>query len=172
MMAALVIQWLALASLLAGGAVSLDNGLALTPPMGWMSWERYRCNVDCTTDPYNCISEELYMEMADRLVDQGYKDLGYEFVNIDVHSRGLKLGIYGDIGTMTCGGYPGSYGHIETDAMTYAEWGVDMVKVDGCYANETVFAEGYPAMGKALNATGRPIVYSCSWPAYLKDVRN
>ena len=47
-----------------------------------------------------------------------------------------------------------------------------MVKVDGCYANETVFAEGYPAMGKALNATGRPIVYSCSWPAYLKDVRN
>ncbi|CAI7993969.1 Alpha-N-acetylgalactosaminidase [Geodia barretti] len=109
------------------------------------------------------------MEMADRLVDQGYKDLGYEFVNIDVHSRGLKLGIYGDIGTMTCGGYPGSYGHIETDAMTYAEWGVDMVKVDGCYANETVFAEGYPAMGKALNATGRPIVYSCSWPAYLKD---
>jgi alpha-N-acetylgalactosaminidase len=53
--------------------------------------------------------------------------------------------------------------------MTYAEWGVDMVKVDGCYANETVFAEGYPAMGKALNATGRPIVYSCSWPAYLKD---
>jgi hypothetical protein len=83
MMAALVIQWLALASLLAGGAVSLDNGLALTPPMGWMSWERYRCNVDCTTDPYNCISEELYMDMADRLVDQGYKDVGYEFVNID-----------------------------------------------------------------------------------------
>ena len=26
---------------------------------------------------------------------------------------------------------------------------------------------GYPLMSKALNATGRPIAYSCSWPAYL-----
>ena len=33
----------------------LDNGLALTPPMGWLSWERFRCNIDCKDDPDNCI---------------------------------------------------------------------------------------------------------------------
>ena len=36
-------------------ARALDNGLALTPPMGWLSWERYRCNIDCVNDPDNCI---------------------------------------------------------------------------------------------------------------------
>mgnify|MGYP001803396222 CR=1 FL=1 len=34
---------------------SLDNGLALTPPMGWMAWERFRCNINCESDPDNCI---------------------------------------------------------------------------------------------------------------------
>lgn len=43
--------------LLAGVSViyALDNGLARTPPMGWNSWERFRCNVDCDNDPENCI---------------------------------------------------------------------------------------------------------------------
>lgn len=195
-----MLAWLVVAALLVGSVDCLDNGLALTPPMGWISWERFRCNINCTTDPYNCISEKLYMDMADRLVQDGYRDLGYEYVNIDdcwdslerdsegrlqpdperfpsgikflsdyMHSRGLKLGIYGDIGEKTCGGYPGTSGHIEIDAQTYAEWGIDMLKVDGCYANASVFAEGYPALGQALNATGRPIVYSCSWPDYIPD---
>lgn len=64
-------------------AFALDNGLALTPPMGWMAWERFRCNVDCESDPNDCISEKLFMEMADRIVTDGYKKLGYEFVCID-----------------------------------------------------------------------------------------
>lgn len=34
---------------------SLDNGLAIQPPMGWMAWERFRCNTNCTEDPDNCI---------------------------------------------------------------------------------------------------------------------
>jgi len=34
---------------------ALDNGLAKTPPMGWMTWERFRCNIDCKEDPENCI---------------------------------------------------------------------------------------------------------------------
>jgi len=37
------------------GVFSLDNGLVLTPPMGWLSWERFRCNIDCENDPENCI---------------------------------------------------------------------------------------------------------------------
>ncbi|XP_006027700.1 alpha-N-acetylgalactosaminidase isoform X2 [Alligator sinensis] len=179
-------------------ALALENGLMRTPPMGWLAWERFRCNTDCKIDPQNCISERLFMDMADRLADDGWKELGYVYVNIDdcwmakqrdasgqlvpdperfprgikaladyVHSRGLKMGIYGDLGTYTCGGYPGTtLDQIEQDALTFAHWGVDMLKLDGCYSSEDEQAQGYPRMTKALNVTGRPIAYSCSWPAY------
>jgi hypothetical protein len=50
-----------------------------------------------------------------------------------MHSRGLKLGIYASLGTMTCANYPGSWNYLQLDAQTFAEWGVDMVKLDGCY---------------------------------------
>jgi alpha-galactosidase len=63
--------------------VSLDNGLALTPPMGWMSWTRFACETDCDRFPNECISEELYREMADLMKDQGFLDAGYQYVNID-----------------------------------------------------------------------------------------
>ena len=53
-----------------------------------------------------------------------------------VHSRGLKFGIYEDYGNFTCGGYPGILGHLKTDAQTFADWGVDYIKVDGCYAGK------------------------------------
>ena len=44
-------------------ALGLDNGLALTPPMGWLAWERFRCNTDCVNDPKNCIrSVTLFRE--------------------------------------------------------------------------------------------------------------
>lgn len=60
-----------------------------------------------------------------------------------LHDRGLKLGIYGDMGTHTCGGYPGTpMDKIELDARTFAEWEVDMFKYDGCYSNATEQAEG------------------------------
>uniref|UniRef100_UPI00398EA61F alpha-N-acetylgalactosaminidase-like n=1 Tax=Pristiophorus japonicus TaxID=55135 RepID=UPI00398EA61F len=177
---------------------SLDNGLMRTPPMGWLAWERFRCNIDCDNDPENCISERLFMDMADRLAEDGWKELGYQYVNIDdcwaakkrdslgrlvadpqrfpsgikalaqyVHLRGLKLGIYGDLGTKTCGGYPGTtLDLVELDAHTFASWDVDMLKLDGCYSNSSYKAEGYPLMSMALNITGRPIAFSCSWPAY------
>jgi len=176
----------------------LDNGLALTPPMGWLSWERFRCNTDCTNDPDNCISEKLFMKMADLMVSEGYKDAGYEYVNIDdcwlarerdpktmrlmadpdrfpsgmkalsdyMHSKGLKLGIYEDFGTKTCGGFPGSEYYLQLDAQTFADWGIDYLKLDGCYSIPKQYDDAYPAMSKWLNHTGRPIVFSCSWPAY------
>lgn len=176
---------------------ALDNGLALTPPMGWLAWERFRCNVDCENDPYNCISESLFMTMADLLVSEGYADLGYKVVSLDdcwlaherdadgklqpdpvrfpsglkaladfMHAKGLEFGMYEDYGTHTCAGYPGILGHLETDAQTFAEWGVDYVKLDGCYADPVDMDTGYPEFGQYLNATGRPMVYSCSWPDY------
>uniref|UniRef100_A0A672JUF6 Galactosidase, alpha n=1 Tax=Sinocyclocheilus grahami TaxID=75366 RepID=A0A672JUF6_SINGR len=85
---------------------------------------------------------ELFMEMADVIVKEGWKNAGYEFVCIDdcwpshkrdaqdrspkqfsllcskVHTKGLELGIYADIGTSTCAGYPGSLGYYDIDAKT------------------------------------------------------
>lgn len=65
------------------GCHCLNNGLALKPPMGWLAWERFRCNTDCDKDPNNCVNQKLFMEMADRIVQDGFKDVGYEYINID-----------------------------------------------------------------------------------------
>jgi len=181
----------------------LDNGLARKPPMGWMSWERYRCVIDCKTWPNSCINEDLYIRQGKALVDRGFKDAGYEYVSIDdcwaskardnktrqlvgdpgrfphgmkyvgdeLHKLGLKYGIYGDVGTYTCGGYPGSKGFAALDAFTFSTWGVDMLKFDGCYESTSVMNVSYPAMSTYLNFTGRPIMYLCSWPAYVVGQR-
>lgn len=89
-----------------------------------------------------------------------------------VHSKGLKMGIYSDIGTKTCAGYPGHQNaetkdfYFEQDAQLFAKWGIDYLKVDGCYAETNDYPKTYPALGQALNKSGKSIVYSCSWPAY------
>ncbi|KAJ9599026.1 hypothetical protein L9F63_010483, partial [Diploptera punctata] len=176
---------------------ALDNGLALTPPMGWLSWERYRCITDCVNFPDECISENLFFRTAKLMATEGYLEAGYEYIIIDdcwlskerdsegrlqpdpdrfpsgikalsdyVHSLGLKFGIYEDYGNLTCAGYPGILGHLETDANTFAEWGVDYIKVDGCNSNLEDMNTGYAEFGSYLNKTGRPIVYSCSLPFY------
>uniref|UniRef100_A0A5F9DVQ6 Alpha-galactosidase n=1 Tax=Oryctolagus cuniculus TaxID=9986 RepID=A0A5F9DVQ6_RABIT len=148
------------------GARALDNGLARTPTMGWLHWERFLCNLDCQAEPESCISEHLFMQMAELMVSDGWKDAGYECLCIDdcwmaperdpkgrlqadpqrfpggirrladyVHSKGLKLGIYADVGNKTCAGYPGSFGHYDIDAQTFADWGVDLLKFDGCHCD-------------------------------------
>jgi len=188
---------LALVLALTSPSLALDNGLARTPPMGWLAWQRFRCNTDCENDPDNCISERLFQTMADHVVSGGYKAAGYSMVGVDdcwlarqrdsrgrlqhdpqrfpsgvpalaryMHDRGLTFGIYEDYGNYTCAGYPGVLGHLREDAQTFADWGVDYVKLDGCYSLPSHMDRGYPEFGFYLNITGRPIVYSCSWPVY------
>jgi len=82
-----------------------------------------------------------------------------------VHAKGLKLGLYSSPGPKSCAGYPASYGHVEQDAKTWAAWGVDYLKYDLCsgeafyHTPQTVQAV-YQQMGEALQATGRPILFS------------
>ena len=83
-----------------------------------------------------------------------------------VHGLGLRLGIYGDLGSSTCAGYPGSQGHLALDAHTFADWGVDWVKLDGCYSDFAAMDAGYAEFGAAVLATGRPMVYQCEGPLY------
>ena len=91
-----------------------------------------------------------------------------------VHSKGLKIGIYSSPGPTTCARYEGSYQHEEQDAKTYAAWGIDYLKYDLCGFHKIMMQEApndpakqtqlmkdaYEKMNKALQATGRPILYS------------
>jgi alpha-galactosidase len=92
-----------------------------------------------------------------------------------IHALGLKFGIYSDAGAQTCGGHPGSWGHEYQDARQYAAWGVDYLKYDWCNTgqggadlpariHQQNAVSAYLLMSQALQATGRPIVFSiCEW---------
>ena len=158
--------------------------------MGWNSWNKFGCN----------ISEKLIIDTIDALNSSGLAELGYNYINLDdcwqssrhpngtiipdpvafpngikplvdyAHSKGLKFGLYSDAGFFTCEKRPGSLGYEEIDAKTYAEWGVDYLKYDNCYnndtknSNETQSILRYKKMRDALLNSGRNIYYSlCSW---------
>lgn len=90
--------------------------------------------------------------------------------SFQIHKLGLKFGLYGDIGNATCAGYPGSAYHMALDAQTFADWGVDYVKLDGCFMRNFDREWNYVEYGKHLNKTNRPMVYSCSLPAYQEPL--
>ncbi|MBK7403637.1 MAG: NPCBM/NEW2 domain-containing protein [Phycisphaerales bacterium] len=164
-----------------GGA----NALALTPPMGWNSWNCWAGAVD----------DSKVRAAADWMVRSGLADHGFTYINIDdtweagrdeqgriltnekfpdmkaladyVHSKGLKLGIYSSPGPQTCAGYEGSYQHEKLDADRYAEWGIDLLKYDWCsYGNiepkpdHAALMKPYVTMRDALRGSSRDIVYS------------
>ena len=181
-------------------AHSLDNGVARTPPMGWNSWNKFACKG---------LNEQVVRATADSIAANGMKDAGYQYINLDdcwqtgrdangnitvdqekfpsglkaladyIHGKGLKFGVYTDVGTKTCAGRPGSIGHEYQDAKQYADWGVDYLKEDWCNTLPGQNAESsYTLMRDALAATGRPIVFSlCEWGDHKpwlwgKDVGN
>ncbi|MBN2198650.1 MAG: alpha-galactosidase [Candidatus Aminicenantes bacterium] len=160
------------------------DALALKPPMGWNSWNRFGCAVD----------EQLVRSMAEAMVRSGMAAAGYEYVVIDdcwqtardaegnivadperfpsgikaladyVHSLGLKFGLYSCAGDKTCEGRPGSRGFEEPDARRYAAWGVDYLKYDWCHTEGLQAEPAYRKMRAALEAAGRPVVFSiCEW---------
>lgn len=161
------------------------EGLALTPPMGWNSWNTFAGN----------INEKVVRETAEAMIANGMRDAGYNYVVIDdtwslrerdangnlvpdpakfpsglkalgdfLHEKGFKFGIYGCAGTKTCGGYPGSWGHEFQDARSFASWGVDYLKYDWCDHGTADARDAYKRMSEALRKAGRPVVFSlCEW---------
>lgn len=83
-----------------------------------------------------------------------------------MHAKNVQMALYTAESSETCAGYPASLNHETLDANTFASWGVDYLKVDGC-GNNAAYPKGYKDMGAALAASGRNITYSCSWPAYI-----
>lgn len=161
------------------------DGLALTPPMGWNSWNTFAADV----------SEQLIKETAEAMITNGMLAAGYRYIVVDdgweaikrdaqgnlvaapekfpggmkalgdyLHSKGFKFGIHNDAGTATCNGLPGGRGYEYQDARLYASWGVDYLKYDWCATGTANAQETYKTMRDALYAAGRPIVFSiCEW---------
>jgi len=162
-----------------------DDALALTPPLGWNSWNVWGRNVD----------DARVRAAADAMVASGLAAHGYQFINIDdgwegerdangvlqpnekfpdmkaladyVHGKGLKIGIYSSPGPRTCQGLPGSQGYEAIDARTWAEWGFDLLKYDWCSYGGTdptqpveELQKPFLLMRDALALVNRDIVYS------------
>ncbi len=135
-----------------------NNGVALTPPMGWSSWNTFR----------NTIDENLIKDIAVAMDKTGLKDAGYQYVNLDdcwqsslrtadgklqgdltrfpngmkplitdLNEMGFKVGLYTSNGTLTCEDLPASLYNEAVDADTLAEWGVEYFKYDFCH-NEVI----------------------------------
>jgi alpha-galactosidase len=159
--------------------------IALTPPMGWNSWNCFGCDVN----------EANVRAAADAMVASGLINHGWTYINIDdcweagrdpdgnvtsnqkfpdmkaltdyVHRKGLKIGLYSSPGPQTCAGHEGSYKHEEQDARRYAEWGFDYLKYDWCSYGGIVpnpdhdgFMKPYRVMRAALDKAPRDLVFS------------
>ncbi|MBQ3136546.1 MAG: alpha-galactosidase [Clostridia bacterium] len=169
-----------------------NNGVALTPPMGWSSWNLFR----------HKISEKLIKEIADAMKDSGLVDAGYCYVNIDdcwqaserdsegklqcdkitfpngikalaeyVNERGIKLGIYSSNGTHTCEDYPASLRNERIDAETFAEWGIEYFKYDFCHnVPISSLAPRVIAVSFAEEGAGEPFAFFTSAEMKLKGL--
>jgi alpha-galactosidase len=159
--------------------------IALTPPMGWNSWNCFACDV----------TEANVRAAADAMVASGLINHGWTYINIDdcweagrdadgkvlsnqkfpdmkalteyVHSKGLKIGLYSSPGPQTCAGHEGSYKHEELDALRYGEWGFDYLKYDWCSYGGIVpnpdhagYLKPYQVMRAALDKAPRDILFS------------
>jgi alpha-galactosidase len=167
--------------------IKVGDVLALTPPMGWNSWNCWGLSV----------SSSKVKSSAQALIDKGLVDHGWSYMNIDdgweepqrdaqgnvipnkkfpdmkdlgnwLHNKGLKFGIYSSPGPKTCGGYLGSYQYENNDATSYANWGIDYLKYDWCSYEEingkdttlAAYQKPYAVMRDALLKQNRDIVYS------------
>ncbi|KAL6883499.1 hypothetical protein ACP4OV_010913 [Aristida adscensionis] len=165
----------------------LANGLGSAPPMGWNSWNHFACDgngeavIRETADALvstglaaagytyvnidDCWAEPKRDEMGNLVANKKTFPHGIKALADYVHSKGLKLGIYSDAGFQTCAkAQPGSLGHEQQDAKTFASWGLDYLKYDNCNNGDLKPLERYPEMSKALMNAGRPIYFSlCEW---------
>lgn len=165
------------------------NGLALTPPMGWNSWNWFGKTQ---------VNETVVREVIDAMANDGLRDAGYKYVIVDggwrdtklgpngellshpvrfphgmkvladyAHSKGLKFGVHTVPGTHDCGGDKvGGYGHEEVQIQQFIDWGLDFIKLDKCkYAdgwNEDLLKKTYFKWADILKKSGKNIVLSIS----------
>ncbi len=166
--------------------IRIGETIALTPPLGWNSWNVWGLSVD----------QDKIRKAADLMKSTGLINYGWTYINIDdgweseernrrgeigandkfpdmpaltehIHDLGLKAGIYSSPGPFTCGGFPGSFQHECRDATTWARWGFDYLKYDWCSYGQIAAGNSLPELRKpyvlmrsCLDRINRDIVYS------------
>ncbi|KAL9112610.1 MAG: hypothetical protein Q9227_003181 [Pyrenula ochraceoflavens] len=168
-------------------AKRLNNGVGKTPAMGWNNY-----NAQISPTAANAVAAaNAFISLGLNKLGYQYINLddgwsastrnsstkalqpdpakfpnGMKAVADQIHALGLKIGLYGDAGTATCSGFPGSLGYETQDADTLASWGIDYWKYDNCAAPSGNSEPRYQAMSSALLNSGRTILYSlCNWGA-------
>jgi alpha-galactosidase len=161
-----------------GFTIIVGDRIALTPPLGWNSWNCFG----------NDVNDAKIRAAADAMVSSGLADHGWTYINIDdcwmvrpdskdpalggtprdasgailtnkrfpdmaslsasVHDKGLQLGIYSSPGPLTCAGFTGSYGHEAQDARQFAAWGIDYLKYDWCSYGDIAKDQSLPELKK------------------------
>ncbi len=165
--------------------------LAPTPPMGWANWNSLGCNYD--EEKIRAIADQMvstgmrdagyrYLIIQEFIVPAGHRAAdgtllpdpqkfphGIPALVTYIHQKGLKAGIYTDVGAKTCAGYEGSYQHEEQDARTFASWGIDLIEEDFCNKPKGyTAAQLYTRMRDAIAHTHRPMFfYICNWGSEL-----
>ena len=123
--------------------IVIGDKIALTPPMGWNSWNCWG----------NSVSQEKVMSSAQAMLDKGLVDYGWSFINIDdgwqglrggkanaiqpnskfpdmkalgdfLHSNGLKLGIYSGPWVATYAGHCGESADTPDGKYDFIEKGI------------------------------------------------
>lgn len=184
---------LAATSLLTGCNGSIeDPDILPTPPMGFNNWARFECDLNETL-----FTETADAMVSTGLRAAGYNRLNLDDCwmsydrtpdglltwNVTKFPHGLPwlaeyiktngnfhLGIYEDSGNLTCGGYPGSYGHEDVDAKTFVSWGIDYLKLDGCNVDpstEPEYKARYGLWHQVFSKMAQPLIFSESAPAYF-----
>lgn len=167
---------------------------AAIPPAGWANWNTYGCNytdatiratVDALVDSklapscgYNqiiiqeCITPVGHRDPITKAPIPNATKFPHGMADLVdyIHGKGLKAGIYTDVGPETCAGYEGSFGHYDIDMLTYAQWGFDFVEADFCHHKETnmtapaLYGDMRDAIVRAHERTGREMIfYMCVW---------
>ncbi|KAI3321477.1 glycoside hydrolase family 27 protein [Xylariaceae sp. AK1471] len=160
----------------------INNGIGKTPALGWNSWNQGGCNAATATVALNTAKAfvslglkdagYVYVNIDDCWSSKSRNSSGYlvpdsskfpngiKAVADEIHGMGLKFGLYGDAGTLTCGGYPGSQGYEQKDASLLASWGVDYWKYDNCYT---------PCNSGSQQTCGNPAGNSQTWYVKMRD---
>lgn len=171
-----------------------------TPPMGFNNWARFECDLNQTlftrtadamvskgllAAGYDRINIDDCWPIHDRAANgslQWNETLfpdGLIWLGQYLKQKGFHFGIYSDAGNETCGGYPGSLNYEELDAQTFASWGIDYLKLDGCnvynktgQSLEEKYREIYAHWHDIFRKSGTPLIFSESAPAYFSKEDN
>jgi alpha-galactosidase len=174
-----------------------NPSISPTPPMGFNNWARFMCNLNeslfiATADAmkakgllaagYNQLTLDDCWTQKSRAPDGKLQwdttlfPHGIPWLTQYVKSKGFSLGIYGVSGTKTCAEYPGSLGYEELDAKTYADWGIDFLKLDGCNMTprpgqtlQEMYKEVYGKWSSVISKMSKPLIFSQSAPAYFSN---